>query len=407
MPGDLSSYINFNVELDIRNRVSARWILTDNGTYPFGVAAGITGIFKIIQPDGGVYNGSWASPDVVYASGALQPASIILRLATGLTVQPGTYIIVYTIDHASYSPTTLTKTFTITYTSPVPVLTPSIDVFVPIIGITDETVYTASGYTIGSLTRAWSVVVGTVGTVTGTSATQDVGISGNYYDAAYAATLVANFVGLSTTYSYLTIRDRLTTIDDFDAWTPPNSITLRGYLTTLKARLDALVNTDEPYDDAKKDYEYAYVLYMHIKVRVCSGDTVGVWTYIQEILDILHYHTVIPNTHTNAAIAGYDYGALCSTTGTGGIQSLYYIADGTETQESFPSVYFHWLIPSLIGKTILLASVDGLVRKVSQGGTPFLPPTPGELYFETDLGKLYWSQQLYTSTFFQILYYTA
>lgn len=401
---DLSSYINYSVQFDIRDKNAPVWLLTDTGVYPLGVAAGLSGIFEITQPDKGVYTGSWATPDIIYSAGALQPASISLRLATGRVLQPGTYIIKYSIDHALYTPTILTRTFTVAYSVPTAVLTEAFDVFVPTLSIADETDYVPSGYTTAISSRAWAAVVGTVGTVTGTSSTLNLAYLTNYYDAAYAITLIANFIHTSTVYSYLTIRDRLTTIKNTGAWTPPTATVLRGYLKTLKSTLDALVNSCQTHAKAKADYEYAYTLYMHIKTRVCAGDTIGVYTYIQEILDILHNHAAIPTTHTNAVIPAYNYGALCST---GNSLALFTRkVDGTELQSAVPSDHVTFTEVSLIDKVALQISLDGIIRDFSQGSTPpILPPADGEFYFQSDIGKVWYAPSYNLSQTIKILYY--
>ena len=403
---DLSAYISFNVQMDIRNKNVPLFVLTDDSGYPGGVAAGITGIFEITQPDGGVYTGDWGSPDVVYATGALQPANIALRLATGNVLQPGTYTLKYTVDHASYSPTTLTRIFTIAYAAPTPVLTESFDVFVPSLGISDDTSYSASGYSTSGASQAWSAVIGTVGTITGSTASFSLAYGGQYYDAHYTITLVSDFRFQSTTYSYLSIKDRFTKVHVTDAWRPPTASQLLGYLKTLKTRLDALINTCQRYDTAKADYEYAYILYTHIKNRVCAGDTIGVYTYIQEILDILHSHSAISTTHTNTIIAAYNFSALCSTGGGSGngIGAYIRVIDGTEDQESAPFNHVTFTASELIGKTILQVSLDGIIRRFTQGGTPFVPPTEGEFHFETANGLVWYTPMYNVDQYIWVLY---
>lgn len=399
---DLSAYISFKVRMDVQDKNNPVWVLADDAGYPVGVPAGITGVFEITQPDGGIYSGDWLTPDVVYSSGSLQPAIIAMRLATGNVIQPGTYTIKYTIDHASYSPTVLTRTFTITYAVPAVTINESFDVFTPQLSVADGTTYSAAGYTIGSLSRAWSAVIGTVGTVTGTGSSQSLIYSGNYYDAAYSITLISEYLAQSTTYSYLEILERITTIHLTDAWTPPTSSDLLTYLKTLKSRLDALINSCQRYDRAKADYEYAFVLYTHLRNRVCAGDTVNVYTYIQEILDILHYHSAVTVTHTNAAITAYNFAALCSTGNT--VAAYIHIVDGTETAETSPSDYAHYTEPSLIGKTFLQISLDGIIRKFTQGGTPIQPPNDGEFHFETAVGKFWYAPGLNIDQYIQVLY---
>lgn len=302
---DLSAYANFTVQLDITNKSAPVVILTDTGTYPVGVPAGITGIFTITQPDGGIRTGSFTTPDIIYSAGALQPASIAIRLTSDSKLQCGVYVFRYELNHSSYLPTVLTKTFTLAYDAATQTITNQFDVFVPELKYLDESDYDVTGYT-KSLTRAWSAVA-VPGTVTGTAALFDIVYSSSYYDAAYAITLAATIVYTSVTYAYLTIKEKLTISESADAYTPPTADELLGYLTTLKTRMDALRNNCEEYDEAKAAYQYAYSLYNHFFKRICSDDTIGAYTYIQEILDILHHHQSITTTHLNTPLTVFEY----------------------------------------------------------------------------------------------------
>lgn len=402
---DLSAYISFLVELDIRNKSLPVIKLTDNSAYPVGVAAGVSGIFEITQPDGGVYSGSWSTPDIVYSAGILQPASISLRLATNNKLQPGNYTIKYTVDHAGYTPTTLTRTFTVSYSAPVISIEKSFDVFTPVISVADSTVYTTSGFTVGSVTRAWSVNVGTTGTLTGTGSSLQLDFSGDYYDALYDITLTSTFLCASNSYNFLSIRDSYVTHETEDAYAPPSGTQLLTYLKELKSRLDALINTCQRYDKAKQDYEYAVVLYTHLKNRVCSGDTVNVYTYVQEILDILHYHNSISQVHSNTAIDPYNFTQLCGTGSGGTIEYHKYIVDGSETLETTPFNHITFVIPELVGKTMLQFSLDGIIREHKNDPSPIEPALfSNKAVFESAAGKIYYTPGLDVGQLILILY---
>lgn len=299
---DLSSYISFLVKADITDVAAPIWTLTDNSVYPVGVVP--TGIFTITQPDGITRTGTFTSPDI---SGGVLTTSIALRLTSDLLLQQGEYTIKYEVAADGYVPTLLSRTFTVTYTKSTVVLTELFDLFTPSLEYRDDTVYSAGNFT-QTITRGWSAIIGTVGTLTGTnSATFDLKYGASYYDAAYTISFTATLLYQSSAYSFLSIADRLTKTVNTDAYTPPSSAQLVTDLTSLKTKLDGLINSCQNYDTVKADYEYAYTLYTHAMKRICAGDKVNVDTYIQEIINIVNGNVGVYPAHTNAAISPYAY----------------------------------------------------------------------------------------------------
>lgn len=348
---DLSAYINFAVQLDYTQN---KFVLTDNSTYPVGVAAGITGIFSIQQPDMINEEGDWNNPDVEWNGSALPDALRDLRRNSQNKPQKGSYTITYQVDHPDYTPTTLSRTFTLDYTPVTGEVTESFDVFTPQLRVTDATVYTQPNYTTASLVRAWSVTVGTVGTVTGSTATLDLGIGGQYYDAAYTGSFATTVVYQHASLSYLSIKDIISGTVDTTANTPPDTCSLLAYLTTIKSRMDALVNTCQPYEQAKADYEYASNLYFHILERLKAESTSGVIDYVQEFLTI-YYNTEPPYINTNTVIDTY---VFCYATGGGGGTGdiTKFFATVATTSTSFSNAVF-------AGKEILLTASEGSVLR--------------------------------------------
>jgi hypothetical protein len=47
---DLSAYVDFSVRLD-KSGMTPAIVLTDTSAYPVGVAATVTGVFSVTQPD--------------------------------------------------------------------------------------------------------------------------------------------------------------------------------------------------------------------------------------------------------------------------------------------------------------------------------------------------------------------
>jgi hypothetical protein len=276
------------------------FVLTDNSVYPDGVTP--TGIFTITQPDGLTRQGVFTSPDI---SGSTT-ASIALRLTAELLLQQGGYTIKYEVAADGYVPTTLSRSFTIAYKKATVVLTEMFDLFTPALEYRDDTVYSAGNFT-QTIIRAWAAQVGTVGQVTGTSSELDLKYGISYYDAAYTISFAATVTYQSLAYNYLSIKDRLIKAVNTDAYTPLSSAQLLTSLTSLKTKLDGLINNCQQYDTVKADYEYAYILYAHVMKRICSGDKVNAETYIQEIINIVNGNVDIYPAHTNAPISPYVY----------------------------------------------------------------------------------------------------
>ena len=348
---DLSAYISFLVKFDVTNINAPVIVLTDNSVYPGGVPATLTGIFTITQPDGMTRTGSFTTPDISWNGSSLPPASIALRLATGNLIQQGEYTIKYEVAATGYSNTILTRTFTIGYVRPTISLQSNFDVFTPNLYYRDVTSY-ASGLFTQTIVRTWEAVINTIGTVTGIdSATFDLAYTGSYYDAAYAITFSATVLNQSTVYSFLSIADLLETVINADVYSPPSASLLLIYLTTLKTRLDALINNCVKYDTAKKNYEYAFILYQHSLLRFCSGDTDNLSTYIAEILNVYYNNVRTSPAHTNFPISAYSYS--CAGGGSGNSAPYLIKVKGTQFADST-----HYNNPAIIGKNLVILFND-------------------------------------------------
>lgn len=348
---DLSAYINFSVRLDYtQNKI----LLTDTGSYPVGVDANITGKFDITHPDLIPQVGSWTTPDVVYDSGALTTSLRELRRSSTNLPQTGVYTITYTIDHPSYVPTVLTKTFNLQFVPVTGSITKNFDVFTPQLRVTDAAVYTVGNFTTTSIARSWVAQVGTVDTLMGSLATLDLAVSGNYYDAAYVITLGTTVIYTHETYDWLSVKWLVSSSLSASAYTPPTTCELLAYLDTLKARLDYLIGTCQPYDAAKKTYEYAANLYFHIIERLKAETTTGVIDYVTEFLTI--YYNAIPNTATfNIPILPYVFCYATGGSGSGDVITKLYATMSVSSASYTNAV--------LNGKSILMVASEGLVLR--------------------------------------------
>lgn len=347
---DLSAYIDFTVQFDYTQN---KFVLNDTSAYPGGVENDITGIFDITQPDQIREDGDWNAPDITY-SGGLTTSLRDLRRNSQNKPQKGSYTIKYTVDHPSYTPTELSRTFTVQYEPVTASITENFDVFTPQLRLTDATVYTRPSFTTSSLTRAWSVVVGTIDTVTGSTSVLDLGIGGDYYDAEYTGSVATTVVYAHTSLTYLSIKDIISGTVDTVANTPPDTCSLLAYLTTIKARMDELVNTCQPYEAAKANYEYAASLYFLILEKLKAESTSGVVDYVTEFLTI-YFNTEPPYINTNTVISPY---VFCYATGGGGGTGdiTKFFATIASSATSFTNATFS-------GKSILLTASEGLVLR--------------------------------------------
>ena len=298
---DLSSYISFLVKADIRDVAAPVFVLTDNSVYPVGVVP--IGIFTITQPDGLTRTGKFETPDI----DGNTTKSIAMRLDCNNKVQPGEYTIKYEVDAEGYDRTTLSRSFEIKYVKPEVVLNNNFDVFTPALECEDATNYTVSGF-VSTVVRSWQATIEGVGEITGTdSASFDLKYGASYYDANYNIVFSATATYQSSVYSFLSIQDLFSKQVNIDVYTPASSAQLLTGLTALKTKLDALINSCQKYDKTKADYEYAYTLYAHAMKRICANDKSGVYTYINEITNIINNDVTPVKVHTNAAIAAYVY----------------------------------------------------------------------------------------------------
>jgi hypothetical protein len=309
---NLSAYLDFTILLDY---TTGKVVLTDASAYPEGVAAGITGIVTVKQPDGIQVEGSWDTPNVIHNGTQLTKGEVELRGQADNTPQQGIYIVEYEVDHAAYAPTKVSKTFQLSYLRSEVKVTELFDVFTPNLSFLDDTDYNRSAFDAPVISRYWEVQAGTVDIVTGAAVALDLALNSNYYDAAYTASLTVSLTYQHTTYAYLTVKDSVFSDFTTTANTPPAFPTLLAYLKEIKQRFDSL-ESDVKTVAARQAYEYAESLLADIKSRICRGDTMNLYPQIQDFLNVYYDYTGTLYVNTNLPIAAYDYvGVDCGNDG--------------------------------------------------------------------------------------------
>lgn len=371
---NLDAYIDFDVRLDFD---APQITITDVGTYPVGVNAGILGIVKITQPDGIIVQGTWSSPDITWNGTILTPAIKELRLTAAGTPQCGTYTVEYTIDHPSYTPTVLTKSFDLNITLPTANITVGFDVFTPELTLTDDTNYAISNFTFVSITREWEVAVGSVTQITGTTQVLDLAYLGNYYDAVYLAFFGSFTTMTHDTYDYLTIFYKTQWEDTLEANTPPAINDLVECLNELKAQLDAEADVN-CCTTLENKYGKAERRLSHLIHTLLAGFTDGALNLITEFINLT---ACAYSVNRNQPILPYD---LTLYINLGSLPTPY---DFIVTSGSFvTSGSTNKVITAFIGFNIQFYRGGALQSTVANGGSYYTwNKVTGQLTFLSDV----------------------
>lgn len=320
---DLSAYIDFSIIIDRSDVDNPVIRITDPNDYPAPIGIYLEGVLSITQPDGISIDGDFEDPDIYWDGSELVTAVKELRLSDDDTIQNGIYTITYTVAATGYSNTVLTKTVDLTYDPVTQVITDLVDVFTPSLKELDATIYTLDGFNTPTITRTWTAVIKYIGTsiatITGTTALFDMIYSSHYWDANYAITLETTLLYVVTADTWCTVKDKLTQTSQVDAYTPPSLATLAADLLTMKSEIEAGTycggSNSCGCDIDYTPYTTAQALYNLIVANGQAGQTVGLYTTMDELLKLLNCSGLNPQTHTYTYISAYNFG----TASLGGI----------------------------------------------------------------------------------------
>lgn len=358
---NLNTYIDFSVVLD--KSVSTPVIrLTDPDNYPSGISPYITGIFSITQPDGLIVTGTFSSPDVYWSGSALVVPTKELRLSTDDTLQNGIYSITYTVNCTGYDTTVLTKTFTLDYTAKSVIITLLEDVFTPQLQAVDGTIYSQSGFTTTSTTRAWSADIEYVGstarTVTGTQLLFDMAYLSDYYDAFYAISLdVTVLYAMTGDYTWVSVKDLLEASTQMDAYTPPTLAELAASLNTMYSQIQAgtWCGCSCGCEPDYTPWTEATALYQNIVTNGQNGDVTGLDSKVDQLLKIFNCSGVIERDHTYEEIPAYNWG----TTQTFSLHPPIQFTVGSGAQYAPANGATSYINPTLAGNNNYLVFIQG------------------------------------------------
>jgi hypothetical protein len=314
---NLSAYIDFNITLTKSDTTSAL-VLTDPDNYPAGVDVDLLGYFVITQPDTITLTGNYITPDIYWNGSALTSATKELRLLSTGGFEQGTYTITYHIVAPGYDETILTKTFNLVYTTPDLVVTQNFDVFTPSLSVTDDTVYTKTGMTLETTTRAWTAniitVEGTPRAISSSTQTFDLSYLGSYYDSEYDIFLTVNLVyQLNAPNDWVTINDTITFQHVYYAFIPPTLIELLELLTAYKTTVDAAncicgTGCVDNCTLLKNTYSLAVSIYTHIVERGRNNEIIGLSAYVLQLQKLLSNCVTPAYTNTNEVMPAYFWG---------------------------------------------------------------------------------------------------
>ena len=295
---DLSQYVDFNFKIDLSGN-SPVCVITDISSYPSGVSA-FQGFVAITQPDGITTSPNFSSPDITSAN---LSASKPYRTAIDTTPQNGNYVIIYTVKCAGYDDTILTKTFTLSYNRPALVITPITDVFTPLIKASDNTNYNQINFEAPAVTRSWAVSVNKawegVETITGTAKELDLAYNGNYFDAAYSAELTCILNYSPTSFSWVTLTDKIVASIDIDIYAPKSISILQSAIDAMNSCGCNTTNTNQ---------QTAQSLLYQMNMQGNLGNTIGLQTTEINIEKILYPYST--KTHTNNSIQPYMFTSI-------------------------------------------------------------------------------------------------
>lgn len=366
---DLSAYIDFSVRLE-KSPTASAMVLTDPNGYPAGVDTTLVGYFKITQPDTIVVEGNFGTPDIEWDGSALTVATKELRLRATGGFQQGTYTIEYHVEAAGYDETILTKTFSLSYNSPTLTVSDNFDVFTPDLSVTDDTVYTQTGMTLDSTTRAWEATIisveGTNQDINASTQSFDLAYLASYYDSQYDVSLTstANYT-LTTPNDWVTIEDEQEFEETYYAFIPPTLIELLEMLTAYKATVDAGScicgsGCASNCDTLIQTYSLAVSIYTHIIERGREGETEGLDAYVIQLKKLLSNCVNPAYVNTNEAIGAYDWGGG-GAAGTFAFETQMIVGSGVNNAPAAGALTY--TDADIIGKRVLVV-VDSLIMGV-------------------------------------------
>lgn len=300
---NLSAHIDFNVSLNFKTKV-----ITITGVELSALPLGIAGLqmsAKVLQPD--CVNGSMAvTVNTVYPitfSGTKN-----LRMDAKGDPQVGKYKVTLTVKATGFDDTIIVKEFNLNYRKPSIKISKKFNVLTPLLKVKDDTLYTSPGLVADTVTRAWEIEVGSVGSVSaGNVVEPQLSIAGSFYDARHAVSLVTQVVFESPGYTYLTVVDELSGSAVFSSYQVPPFSNFPDILEEIALLTGGQVGCGCGPDACESaEYKRAYILFKKIDLSICNEVTNDLLAAIDEFLSIYWIAKGVPYENTDTVIAAYD-----------------------------------------------------------------------------------------------------
>ena len=301
--------IDFNWEFDLINTPTLK--ITDSSTYS-AAQTGVKVFITITRPDGYVRNFNSEVADISGDSGSLSTFSYILGLANDGDPIRGVYKIDYNFTVGSDSTVKKTKSFDYQYEKNTLVLKQDVNEFTPLVIVKDDTTsYDVSGYTTSSISRvftgsisALSKTLHTKTTATSTNANrqyrlEEIENDDVFYDAEYSVTCALTSVHTHSTYSWVTVKEKITSTLKVDVYKPPTKAEMIDEFDELRNLIEQYDGVNKQlYDKYSADYEFVMSSFDHLTRRLAAGDSDKENNeIIKDIIAILRNN--VSRSHTN------------------------------------------------------------------------------------------------------------
>lgn len=305
--------IDFNWEFDLRTTAILK--LTDASTYS-AAQTGVNIFIKITRPDGFIRNFDATSPDITGDSGSLPSFSYTLDLANDGNPIRGVYTVDYNFTVGSDSTVKKTKSFDFQYTQNSLTLEEDVNEFTPLVKVKDTTInYDLSGYATNSISRVFTGSIGALSktlhtqtTTTSTSADREYRLeevlnNNVFYDALYSVSCEVTSTHTNSTYSWVTLKDKISKALSVDVFAPPTKNEMIDHFDELRNLVELHDGKNKQlFDKFSADYEFVISSFDHLTRRLGAGDSDKENNeIIKDIIAILRND--VSRTHTNLQLS--------------------------------------------------------------------------------------------------------
>tara|TARA_Y100001937_G_scaffold21931_1_gene31007 strand:- start:2665 stop:3879 length:1215 start_codon:yes stop_codon:yes gene_type:complete len=360
-----------NLDFSLLFDLTTTPVLTISDTSVYSASQTNVNIFiKITRPDGIIRNFDSTSPDITGNSGSLPSFNFTLPLSSddGQPVK-GTYIIDYNLTVGSDPTVKKTKSFDLQYSPVILTLVEDLDEFSPLLKVKDTTAsYNVSNFNTPSISRVFTGSIAALSknmktqTTTGTTTSdreyrmEETDNDGIFFDSKYSISCNTTLTYVSSSYSWVTLKDKISKTLEVDAFPPPTKTDIIDEFDQLRNLVESNDGTNQRlFDKFSADYEFVISSFNHLERRLAAGDTDDENTdIIKDIIAILRQD--IPRTHTNQQLTATSTGIYSTAVSWNAISGLpVYNPFQTWNQDFSAST---WTINHNLGKFPSVTIVD-------------------------------------------------